>query len=103
MTMLITLGMFTNVTYPHGVGSNDSLVTQDLTQTDSVSEINARFTLQLAHHLPAVHLTSAEQPQHHLQLTIKFVQPLSEHGVFDVSFLGFTRFILLYRASLHSG
>ena len=63
MTMLITLGMVTNVAYPHRVGFDDPLVAEVLTQTDSVSEIDAHFTLQLVHHLlPAVHLTSAEKP-----------------------------------------
>ena len=97
--MVITLGM--NLVYPHRVGSDDPLVAEVLTRTDSVSKISAHFTLQLAHHLfPVVYLASTVQPRHSLAFTIKFALPLLERSVFGTSLFGVASFILLHVISL---
>ena len=63
MTVLIVLGMVTDVAYSQQVGPDDSFVAEVFSPSDPLNKLDTNLTLELSHYLlSALLLARAVQP-----------------------------------------
>ena len=102
MSVLIVLGVITDVAYSHRVGPDDLFVAEVFSPSDPLHKLATNFTLELSHYLlSALLLARAVQPRHRLVLAIKIALPLLEGSVINSPLPSGACFILRVTPSPH--